>query len=263
MEQVTQTDFLAAFGITEPPADPPTDPPTEPPADPPSDPPTDPPVDPPSDPPVDPPKDSPEDPPAAPPAKPEEKPDKAAQAFAQMRVENSTYKQTLNQVAKILGITEVKDPVALSEAIKAKALESQAKQENIPVEILQKLDRLEKMEEKFETETRKTQSAIGFQTVKDKFNLDEKKLIEFAQSLLDDGINPHEQDVDLVAEYRSRNFDTLLKEAEDRGRAAEAARIEKAKNHGSDPGDNNGNPPGAQEKISTVKDLDKYFNEIN
>ena len=52
---------------------------------------------------------------------------------------------------------------------------------------------------------------LVFKLSKNKFNLDEKKLIEFAQSLLDDGINPHEQDVDLVAEYRSRNFTHFLK----------------------------------------------------
>ena len=247
----TQAEFLAAFGITDPApaAEPPAieEPPaTEPPA-------TDPPVI------EEPPATEPDPEPA--PAPPQ--PDKTAQAFAAMRVENSTYKNTLKNVANILGISDVTDPVAMAEAIQAKALEAQAKKENVPLETLQRLSKLEQLEQELTHERLKSQAVTGFEQVAKTFQLSEAEVVGFGQQLAGLGINPLEQPIDLVAAYRELHWETLLAKAAEKGRQEEAARAAKAGQHSSEPGAAVGGTPGAQDKVNTVKDLDNFFNSLN
>ena len=256
----TQAEFLEAFGITDPaPAaaeSPATEPPaTEPPAteDPAA---TDPPADP-----ADPADPAPNTDPEPAPAPPQ--PDRTAQAFAAMRVENSTYKNTLKNVANILGISDVTDPVAMAEAIQAKALEAQAKKDNVPLETLQRLSRLEQLEQEMTQEKLKTQAVSGFEQVAKTFKLPEAEVISFGQELMQLGINPLEQPIDLVAAYRELHWETLLAKAAEQGRQEEAARAAKAGQHSSEPGAAVGGTPGAQDKVNTVKDLDNFFNGLN
>lgn len=256
----TQAEFLEAFGITDPaPAaaeSPATEPPaTEPPAteDPAA---TDPPADP-----ADPADPAPNTDPEPAPAPPQ--PDRTAQAFAAMRVENSTYKNTLKNVANILGISDVTDPVAMAEAIQAKALEAQAKKDNVPLETLQRLSRLEQLEQEMTQEKLKTQAVTGFEQVAKQFQLSEAEVISFGQELMQLGINPLEQPIDLVAAYRELHWETLLAKAAEQGRQEEAARAAKAGQHSSEPGAAVGGTPGAQDKVNTVKDLDNFFNGLN
>lgn len=256
----TQADLLEAFGITDPApaaAEPPaTEPPaTEPPAteEPAA---TDPPAEP-----ADPAEPAPNTDPEPAPAPPQ--PDRTAQAFAQMRVENSTYKNTLKNVANILGIAEVNDPVAMAEAIQAKALEAQAKKENVPLETLQRLSKLEQLEQELTHEKLKSQAVTGFEQVAKTFKLSEAEVVGFGQQLAGLGINPLEQPIDLVTAYRELHWETLLAKAAEQGRQEEAARAAKAGQHSSEPGAAVGGTPGAQDKVTTVKDLDNFFNGLN
>ena len=256
----TQAEFLAAFGITDPapaateppPAatdpEPITDPDPEPAATDPDPAPADP----------DPaPNPDPEPAPAPP------QPDRTAQAFAAMRVENSTYKNTLKNVANILGISDVTDPVAMAEAIQAKALEAQAKKDNVPLETLQRLSKLEQLEQELTHEKLKSQAVTGFEQVAKTFQLSEAEVVGFGQQLAGLGINPLEQPIDLVAAYRELHWETLLTKATEQGRQEEAARAAKAGQHSSEPGAAVGGTPGAQDKVNTVKDLDNFFNGLN
>lgn len=256
----TQAEFLAAFGITDP-APAATDPPpaaTDP--EPITDPDPEPAATDPDPAPADPdpaPNPDPEPAPAPP------QPDRTAQAFAQLRVENSTYKNTLKNVANILGISDVTDPVAMAEAIQAKALEAQAKKENVPLETLQRLSRLEQLEQEMTQEKLKTQAVTGFEQVAKQFQLSESEVISFGQELMQLGINPLEQSVDLVATYRELHWESLMAAAIEKGRQEEAARAAKAGQHSSEPGAAVGGTPGAQDKVNTVKDLDNFFNGLN
>lgn len=254
-ETISQADFLEAFGITEtPPADEPpvTEPDTTegdgetPPAD--DTPPEGTP----------PPDDTPpaEEPPAATPPVADQK---AANAFAQMRVENTTLKKTLESVAELLGLTDVKDPDQLASSIKTKVLEAQAKQSNVPVEILQKLDRLQGLEQQFTETQLKTQAAVGFQGLVTQYGLNNDQLVAFAQELINNGMNPYEKQVDVVREYKILHYDELVSAAAEKARQEEAARAAKAASQSSTPGSTKGGNPGGQGKINSVKELDNYF----
>jgi hypothetical protein len=178
-----------------------------------------------------------------------------------MRIELSKYKKTLEGVAGTLGLDVSQDTDKLTEAVRAKVLEAQAKKDNVPVEVLQRLDQLEQLETTFQRQQLQTQAALGFENVKKQFGLDDTKVIEFAKTLLADNINPYEQAIDLVAEYRNRNWEALIKEAEEKGRLAEVQRATKAATHGTEPGAQTGGTPGEPSKINTVADLDKFFQE--
>ena len=176
-EVVSMNDFLTAFGVTPtednsdpggtpPPADTPPADTTPPPAD------TTPPADtPPADaPPAD-------EPPAQPPV------DKTAAAFAQMRVENKQYQSLLQEIAGILGVQDTKDPAAVSAALQQKIVETQAKQSNIPADVLMRLKTLEAKDQEYVTNQLKTTAYIGFQKVKDTFGLSDQELGQFAEQL--------------------------------------------------------------------------------
>lgn len=255
-EVYTQADLLDAFGIT---TDPPAPAPTEPPADPTPEPTPDPApaADPEPTPGTDP------EPAPEPEPTPAPVPDKANQAFAQLRVENTAFKNTLQNVANILGISDVKDPMALAEAIQAKALEAQAKKENVPLEMLQRLSKMEQLEQEITQEKLRTKAVSGFEQIAKEFQLAEADVLAFAQQLQEIGMNPLEQEFDMVAVYRTLNWETLMAKAVEKGRQEEAARAAKAGQHSTEPGAIVGGTPGAQDKISTVKELDNLFNSLN
>lgn len=263
-QAVTTADFLEAFGIQPQPAENPpavpaaTDPaPADPPASDPastgdeSDP--TPAANPGSDPAVDPSKD-------APPPQQATQNDQQAHAFAQLRAENSKFKTLMNDMADLLQVNKDGD---LSEAIKAKVIEANAKKTGVPIEVLQKLDYLTQRDQEFTKEQMRQAAIFGFQKVKDQFKLTDQDLNGFAQDLYKAGVNPFEQQIDLLGEYQKRNFDRLIAAAVERGRQEEAQRAAKATEQGSTPVPQSGKQQSGQSKINTIKDLDSYFNNIN
>lgn len=186
---------------------------------------------------------------------------KAQAAFAAMRVENTRFKNTMKDIAGILGVQSTDDTNALITAIQEKVLQAQAKQQNIPIELLQKIQNLEQENEAAKAERLQVAAYRGFQSVKDKFALDDKALGAFAQQLYQDGVNPFTQEIDLVREYRDRNFDKLLADAKAAGAREEAERAAKAANHSSVPGKNNGQDGGEAGKINTIGGLTDWLNK--
>lgn len=207
------------------------------------------------------------DPDGTPPAEGDPKPQtpepdqKAAAAFAAMRVENSNYKRMLKDIGGILGIDAVEDPNALATALQTKILEAQAKQQKVPIELLQRMQSLEQENQLAKTERLQIAAYRGFQNVKDKFKLDDKGLQVFATELQLSGINPFAQEIDLVKEYTTRNFEKLLEAAKAEGAKAEAERAAKAAEHGTVPGSGKGQNGGEAGKINTISDLNAWLNK--
>ena len=186
--------------------------------------------------------------------------DKAGKAFAEMRVQNKTYQQTLQGVASILGV-DVTKPEELITAIQAKVTEAQAKEQNVPPELLTRLNQLEQDSQKHAQEEIQRNAYLGFQNLKTTYNLTDDALQAFANNLAASGINPFEQQVDVVAQYKVQNFDKLMAEAEARGKQAEIARSTKASEHSATVTHKDGQSPAEAEKINTVADLTKWMNE--
>jgi hypothetical protein len=262
----SESDFFAAFGVTDPNATPPeTDPPAQ----------TDP------KPNTDP---APQDTPPAdtttqtgetPPAEPDQQepnpqpqnqqqtnPDtKSAHAFAQMRTQNSQYQKTIQGIAHLLNINS-NNPEEILQGVNAALVQAQAKQQGIPTEVLQRLQTLEQMNQQREQEQLEQNVFTGFQQLKDKYKLTDDALTNFAAELHTAGVNPFEHPTDIIDEYRKRHFDDLITQAIEQGRQQEIARATSAQQHSASVQNSNGTPPAEPEKINTVADLTKYLNNI-
>lgn len=187
---------------------------------------------------------------------------KQAQAFAQMRIANQQQQQLINQIAQVVGITDTKDHNAVIRALQELTIKAQSQKQGIPEEILMRLNQLENVNQEYQKQQAYLAAGRGFQTIKDKFNLDDNGLEAFAQELIADGINPYEHPVDLVSEYRNRHFDELMEQAVQRGIEQEAKRAAKAGTQGSTPTSTTGaredsEPP----KINSVAELNKWLEE--
>lgn len=256
---ITLEDLKAKFGITDLPADdPPADSEDDPPADSTDDPPTDSEDDPPAD---DPPEDdSPKDPPKDDPPKPSAD-TKAGRAFAQLRVQNAQYRKTLNGIAKILGVTDTSNPDTLIAQLNKVILEKEAKDKNVPAELLERLQILEERDREYTQKQIMEYAYLGFQRVKDLFNLDDAGLQKFADELVAAGINPFETKVDVVREYKLLHFDELIQAAVEQGIKQEQERAAKAANHSTAPNPQKGpGQSGNPEKITTVAQLNDWMN---
>lgn len=187
---------------------------------------------------------------------------KAQNAFAKMRVQNKQYEDALKAVGKILGL-EGKGTDELLAGIQEAALKGEAKKTNVPETVLKELTELRNKVNHSEAQQIEQAAIVGFQKVKDNFSLSQKDLVNFANSLQQDGVNPFSQHIDLEKEYISRNYKALLAKAKEEGMKAEAERSTKAQTKSTTPNNKTGGPkPEESEfKITSVKDLEKYVNE--
>ena len=185
---------------------------------------------------------------------------KSAQAFAAMRVELNQKNKMLENVATVLGLDpKSKDSM---DQLQTKLTEALAKKQGLPVETLERLNRLEEMEQQRNIEQVRNNAFAGFQQVKTQFGLNDEQLQAFANDLVADGKNPFVQQLDLVTEYKLKNFDKLLEQAKNQGAQAEIERAAKANNNASTPGTNQGGASGQEvDKITTVKQLTDWFNQ--
>jgi len=245
---ITLEDLKAKFGITDLPED-------NPPADSEDNPPADSEDNPPADSEDNPPADSEDNPPA------DLEGTKAGRAFAQLRVQNAQYRKTLNGIAKILGVTDTSDPDTLIAQLNKVILEKEAKDKNVPAELLERLQILEERDREYTQKQIMEYAYLGFQRVKDLFNLDDAGLQKFADELVAAGINPFETKVDVVREYKLLHFDELMQAAFEKGVKQEQERAAKAANHSTAPNPQKGpGQSGNPEKITTVAQLNDWMN---
>ena len=185
-----------------------------------------------------------------------------AHAFAQMRIANKQQQQLLSQIAQIVGIKNTNDTNAMLEALQGLANKAQAQKQNVPEELIARLNALEANNQEYQRQQAYLAAGRGFQTIKDKYNLSNNDLEAFAQELIADGVNPYETVVDLVSEYRNRHFDDLMEKAMQRGIEQEAQRAAKAGKQSSTPTTTTGGSNDNEEsKITTVDQLNKWLDE--
>jgi len=197
-----------------------------------------------------------------PPAEPA--PDKSGQRFAAMRVQLKQYETLLKDVAGLLKV-EADDPDKMRTAIEDAVLKAQAKTSNVPEELL----RQTKQNNEELTALRREQHVAAtygqFQKVMDTFKISQGELKAYAEQLAASGIDPFDatQKLDLVEKYKVLNFDKLLKKAQDEAIAAEQARATKAQTHSSKPNAKQGSGSGDPAKVTTQFELQKFLDTAN
>lgn len=187
--------------------------------------------------------------------------DKRNFAFGKMRTEINQLTELLGKVAKANGLeyTDSKDLVA---KLSDDAIQKMAQRQNVPVEILQELEALRQDSEQFKAQQRRDAAAIGFQKVMDTYGLTQEQLKEFAVELDNQGKNPFEQPVDLLAEYKMLHYDDILQAAV-KSAVEEALKKDSAATQSSStPAQQQGGNGGENQKITTVAGLTALLNDV-
>lgn len=200
---------------------------------------------------------------------PQEPPDQMQQqqqAFIHMRQQNKRQADMLKGVASLLGLEHLNpaDEGQLMTALQEKITANQAQQQNVPVEVLTRLQTLEAQNQQYEAAQRERDMTVGFQRVKDAFKLDQTALNQFAADLVNSGKNPMTQQIDMVREYKLLHMDELVEQARRDAVAAEQARAAKASNQSTTPSNQTGHQTsGGPEKVTSVRELESWFKHNN
>lgn len=195
---------------------------------------------------------------------PEEKFSKQNQAFAQMRIQNKELTDLLMNLAQATG----QNPKNISEAqtmLKEGLTKVVSKNRNIPEDVLREMEEDKRALATFKQEQARQKALAGFQQVKDLHELSRDEVNSFADKLIEKNLNPFEQDIDLVKEYRNLYFDDLIAKAKEAGVQEERARSLKAQQNSTTPSTQKGLPEdtGSQgNPIKTVADLDKLLDSL-
>lgn len=185
-----------------------------------------------------------------------------AQAFAQMRIANKQQQQLINQIAQVVGVTNTNDPNAVMSALQGLVIKAQSQKQGIPEDVLARLTMLENKDQEHQKQQAYLAAGRGFHNIKEKFGLSDDGLEAFAKELIADGLNPYEQPIDLMREFKTRHFDELIEQAVQRGIDQEAKRAAKAGTQSSTPNSTVGAQNDSElPKINSVAELNKFLEE--
>lgn len=184
-------------------------------------------------------------------------------AFGQMRTELNANKALLAKLATAAGIqyTDENDLIA---KLNDNALNQLAQRQNVPVDLLKRMEALEQNNAAYEMEQRKTETLLSFQKLQTAYGLTNDELLAFAQELDEKGMNPFASRVNIDATYRDLHFDEIVNK---RVAAAVEEALKKssvADTHSSTPnrstgkGDNSGDG----KKITTVSQLSALLDGV-
>lgn len=195
------------------------------------------------------------------PLNPEEKFSKQNSAFAQMRIQNKELSDLLLDLAKATG----QNPKNITEAqsiLKEGLTKVVSKNRNIPEDVLREMEEDKKALAEARQYQARQKALAGFQAVKDTHGLTKEEVNNFADKLIENKLNPFEQELDLVKEYRNLYFDELIAKAKEAGVQEERARSIKAQQNSTTPSTQKGvteNTGNQGNPIKTVEDLDKFL----
>jgi hypothetical protein len=198
------------------------------------------------------------------PLNPEEKFNKQDRAFAQMRVQNKEYSDLIMNLAKATG-QEPKNIAEAQEILKGGLSKVVSKNRNIPEDVLREMEEDKRAIAEYKQAQARQKALAGFQNVKDTFGLSREDVNRFADKLIEHKLNPFEQDLDLVKEYRNLYFEELITKAKEQGVQEERARSLKAQQNSTTPSTQKGvaETTGNQgTPVKTVKDLEKLLDGL-
>lgn len=207
---------------------------------------------------------APESPPKDATVNPEDKFNKQNSAFAQMRIQNKEYSDLLMSLAKATG----QNPQSITEAqamLKEGLTKVVSKNRNIPEDVLREMDEDKKALAELRQTQARQKALSGFQQVKDLHGLSRDEVNSFADKLIENKLNPFEQDLDLVKEYRNIYFDTLIAKAKEAGVQEERARALKAQQNSTTPSTQKGLPENTGNQgtpVKTVNDLNALLDSL-
>jgi len=176
-------------------------------------------------------------------------------AFAQLRAENTKMANLMVRLGGVLGLPKETPAEQLIETLTQRLMATEAQQNNVPVEIYQRLEQAEQLRIQNEQAMLRQQATLAFQNVKNTYSLTDAQLRDFAQQLHDAGKNPFLQPMDLVTEYRNINFEKILAAERERAVQEALARDKKAAEQSTTPPAASGRPAEPPTRVETIAGL--------
>ena len=189
----------------------------------------------------------------------------ANDAFAAMRVQNKKMSDALAAVLQQHGLDPnlASNPDAIIQQAEQARIEEEAKRQNVPTELLQRLTQLETRDRENQQKRLADAALAGFQAVKNQYGLDNQGIAEFAKQLQDAGTNPFEQEMDLVQHYKLHNLDKII--AAETQKAVEAAlkNQKSSTQFSTQPSKTQGKESTGTEQIDTMAKFDRFLMGLN
>lgn len=189
---------------------------------------------------------------------------KQREAFYNLRKQNKAQEKLIRGLGKILGFDAKADQTEIIDKVQELITQKEAKEQNVPVEFLQRMQALEQRLQENESKEREGKVQAELTDLITEFELDDDQVDAFIKQLVEDGKNPLEVDgIDLKAEYLKAHYEEMLEKASQAAVEKEQIRKEKVETQsaGTLPGKTGGGK-GSEGKIETVSDLDRYFDGI-
>ena len=189
---------------------------------------------------------------------------KQNRAFAEMRVQNKELSDLIMSLASATGQTP-KNITEAQEILKGGLTKVVSKNRNIPEDVLREMEEDKQALVTLRQNEARQKALNGFQAVKDAFGLSKDQINGFADKLIEHQLNPFEQELDLVKEYKNLYFDDLIKQAREAGIQEERARALKAKQNSTTPSTQTGLPEGTGNQgdpIKSVSELSKLLDSL-
>ena len=184
-------------------------------------------------------------------------------AFAQLRTQVKQQSDLIKQLGEAIGLEKGTDVNTIADKVKEVLLLKQSKDTNIPVEFLKQFDEMKTIIN--ENKTLKLQQDLtnSLNALSEKYALSEEQLLAFTDELIKQGKNPFDGvEVDLESEYLKLHHSEIVQKAVDDALKADKDRRKKADNHAPNTPPGKGGDDDTVEEITTVSDLDKYFDSL-
>lgn len=180
-------------------------------------------------------------------------------AFAEQRLQIKKQNDFIRKVGRLVGFDDNTNTDEILEKVNEALLEKQSKEQNIPVDILKRLERAESLIQENDQIKLEKQVTEAFTDLIDEHNLSKEEVDEFTNHLISIGKNPLlDTNVDLQAEYLKLHYKDMVKAAVEEALAKEGERKKKVDEQASS---SVGNSPNDKEeaKVTSVKELDDLF----
>ena len=180
-------------------------------------------------------------------------------AFAEQRLRIKKQDDFIKNIGKLIGMDASSSLDDIQEKVKEALLAKEAKEQNIPVDILKRLERAESLiqeNDQIKLEKKVTES---FTDLIEEHSLSKEDVDAFTQYLIDNDKNPMlDANVDIHAEYLKLHYKDMVNAAVQEAVAKEQARQKKVENSSAS-GVPKSNSDKSEKKVESVKDLDDIF----
>lgn len=180
-------------------------------------------------------------------------------AFAEQRLRIKKQDDFIKNIGKLIGMDDSSSLEDIQEKVKDALLAKEAKEQNIPVDILKRLERAESLIQENDQIKLEKKVTENFADLIEEHNLSKEEVDDFTQYLIDNNKNPMlDSNVDLQAEYLKLHFKDMIASAVQEAVAKEQARQKKVEDSSAS-GVPKSNSDKGEKKIDSVKALDDLF----